>query len=50
MLKHDLSFIYPYIERYRNGEFSSKEKDFIDVFKYSEDYIIDYANELYNGE
>ena len=46
MLKHDLSFIHPYIERYRNGEFSSKEKNFIDVFKYNEDYIINCANEL----
>ena len=46
MLEHDLSFIYPYIERYRNGAFSSKEKAFIGVFKYNEEYIINYANEL----
>ncbi len=46
MLKHDLSFIHPYIERYRNGEFSSKEKAFIGVFKYNEEYIINCANEL----
>ena len=43
LYKYDKDFILPYIERYRMGEFTSIEAEWMDLCRYKKEHIIDLA-------